>query len=81
MNVDRALHWFIGIWVCLALFINILAVAGMFLASGFWDGLARVQDTYSPFNIGNFVMEIILLSPALIAAWWLERRKSKRSKV
>lgn len=81
MNTDRALRWFIGIWVGLVLLLNVIAVAGIFLVSGFWEGVARVQDTYSPFNIINWVVEVVLLSPALVTAWWLERRKSKQSEV
>ena len=40
---------------------------------GIWGGVGRVQETFSPFNIINWVMEVALLSPALLVAWRLER--------
>jgi len=76
--MDKALTWFIRIWIALAFGVNVVAIAGMFMASGFWEGLSRVQDTYSPFNIINYVMEVVLISPALAAFWWQERRRNKR---
>ncbi len=75
--MNRALQWFIGIWGGMVLLVNVAAVAGMFAQDGFWDGLSHVQDTYSPFNILNWVFELVLLSPALVAAWWLDRRKQR----
>lgn len=44
---------------------------------GFWDGLSTVRDTYSPFNIVNWIMEVALLAPALFATWWLAKRKQR----
>lgn len=78
--MNKALQWFIGIWVTLAVLVNVVAIAGMSLHDGFWGGLSRLQDTYSPFNIFNWIMEVVLLSPSLLAAWWLERRKQLQSR-
>ena len=75
--MNRALKVFIGIWCAVAVCVNVIAIAGMFVHDGFWGGIGRMQDTYSPFNISNYIMEALLLSPALLAAWWLERRKQK----
>jgi hypothetical protein len=75
MNVF--LKWFINIWIGIAILVNLVSMAGMFMHDGFWGGLGRVQETYSPFNIVNWIMEVVLLSPALLAAWLLERRKSR----
>lgn len=44
---------------------------------GFWGGLGAVRDTYSPFNIVNWIMEVVLLTPALLATWWLVKRKQR----
>ncbi|MER8422456.1 hypothetical protein [Mesorhizobium sp. M1403] len=76
--MDKTLTWFIRIWIALALGVNVVAISGMFMANGFWGGLTHVQDTYSPYNIINYVMEVVLLSPALAAFWWQERRRSQR---
>jgi hypothetical protein len=76
--MDKALTWFIRIWVGFAMLVNVIAMAGFFVAHGFWGGLAKVQETYSPFNIWNYFAELLLLSPALIAYWWREKRRTKR---
>lgn len=73
--MNKALRWFIQLWIGIVILVNLAAIAGMLLHDGFWDGLSRVQDIYSPFNIFNWIMEVLLLSPALLAAWWLDRRK------
>ncbi|MGV2137406.1 hypothetical protein ACQZ45_05435 [Agrobacterium sp. 16-2014-1-2a] len=73
--MDKALHWFVRIWVGVVILVNLVAIAGMFMHDGFWGGVNRMQETYSPFNIFNWIMEVLLLSPALVAAWWLEKRK------
>lgn len=78
--MNRALTWFIRIWVAFAILVNVLSMAGAFMAEGFWGGWATIQDTYSPFNYLNVLMEIILLSPALLAYWWRERRIAKAFK-
>ncbi|WP_425417017.1 hypothetical protein [Oricola indica] len=78
--MDKVLTWFIRLWVALALGINAIAIAGMFMANGFWGGLAQMREIFSPFNIINYIAEILLLSPALGAYWWLERRKAARLK-
>jgi uncharacterized membrane protein len=75
--MDVFLKRFISIWVGIAVLVNFVSIAGMFMHDGFWGGLGRVQDTYSPLNIFNWIMEVVLLSPALLAAWLLERRKSR----
>ncbi|TBB97187.1 hypothetical protein ELH39_07990 [Rhizobium ruizarguesonis] len=75
--MNRALKIFISVWIAIAVIVNVVAIAGMFMHDGFWGGLARVQDTFSPFNIFNWIMEVILFAPAILASMWLERRKSR----
>jgi formate hydrogenlyase subunit 3/multisubunit Na+/H+ antiporter MnhD subunit len=75
-KMDKALEWFIKGWCALAILVNLVAIAGMFMANGFWGGLGQLQETFSPYNIVNYVMEIVLLSPALLAFWWQERRRA-----
>ena len=75
--MDKALTWFINSWFLLVLLANVAAVVGFFMgAATFWDGLTRVRETYSPFNISNFVMEMVVLSPALGALYWRDRRRA-----
>jgi hypothetical protein len=77
--MDKALTIFIWAWATLAVVVNVVAVAGFLItADSIWDGLDRVRDTYSPFNLFNFVAEMVLLSPAIGAYIWRERRRSKQ---
>ena len=77
--MDRVLTWFIWIWVGLIMALNAIAIVGMFAnAESFWAGVARVRETYSPFNVANFLVELIVLSPAIIAYWWRERRRERQ---
>jgi len=77
-SMDRLLRWFIQGWIAIAILVNIIAGVGMFVAGGFWGGLAQLQETFSPFNVANYIMEVVLISPALAAHWWLERRQHGR---
>jgi len=76
--MDKALTWFIRLWLGLALLVNLAAVAGLMLtAPGFWAGLGRVAEIYSPFNVINYLAELALLSPALGAYLWREKRRAR----
>lgn len=78
--MDKALTWFIRAWIVFALLVNAAAVIGMFLsAETFWAGWKQFTQTYSPFNVANVFMELILLSPALGAIYWRDRRRRTRS--
>lgn len=75
--MNTALKWFIYIWVALAIVIN-LASMGMLLAvHGLWDGWAAIREIWNPFNVVNLFAEFVLLSPALAAQYWLQRRLLK----
>jgi hypothetical protein len=76
--MDRMLKWFIRGWMALAVGINIVAIIGFFVdAKSFWAGWQRVADTYGPFNLWNWLMELLLVSPALGAMVWLGRRQKR----
>lgn len=76
--MDKLLTWFIYGWVALAVLVNVVAIVGLFLEAGtFWGGVSSVQETYSPFNVLNWLLEVILISPAVGAYWWRERRKER----
>src|SRR6267378_1836044 len=75
--MDKALTWFINSWFALVLAVNGVAVVGFFVgAATFWDGLTRVREVYSQFNVANFIMEVVSLSPALGAMYWRNRRRA-----
>src|SRR5579863_1175384 len=78
--LDRILSWFMYLWLALALAINAIAIIGFFWAAhGFWAGWQQVAEVYGPYNVKNYVMELILISPALGAFLWLEQRRKKRA--
>jgi len=75
--MDKALTIFINVWVGLVVIVNVLGIAGQFYLHGIGGGIAYIQETYSPFNVVNYVMEIVALSPAIGAYYWRERRRAK----
>jgi hypothetical protein len=80
--MNRALEMFARAWVAFAIIVNLVAVVGFFWsAHSFWVGWQRVAATYSPYNIANYVMEVVLFSPAFGAYVWLERRKKRAARI
>lgn len=74
--MDRALSWFVRGWVAIVIAVNVVAIVGLMIgAHGFWPGWQRVADIYSPFNVINWLMEVVLLLPAVGAYAWLQRRR------
>ena len=77
-KLDKLLTVFIHTWAFFILLLNIIAIIGFFMtAESFLVGWLRITDVYSPFNIANFAMEVISLSPALGAFAWRERRRKR----
>lgn len=77
--MDTALTWFIRLWVGLAILVNLLAIVGLAIgAESWWDAWQRVTETYSPFNVINYAMEVALISPAIGAYIWRERRRERQ---
>jgi hypothetical protein len=79
-EMDKALTWFIRSWLALVLLANVAAIVGFFLlAATAWDGWRQVRETYNPYNISNFVAEMVSLSPALGALYWRDRRRALKN--
>jgi len=57
------------IWGVLALLVNLVVIGTQFYLHPFWQAWDTVTGWYSPWNLEYFVVEIILLSPALVAYW------------
>ena len=80
MIFDKALTWFANVWIGLIAILNIAAIVGILVgAPTLWDGIAKVQEIYSPFNVWNMVAEIVALSPAFGARVWRDRRLKRRA--
>lgn len=77
--MDSALTWFIRIWVALVLAANAFGVFAIFATNGFWEGISQIQADFSPYNVANIILQLVLLSPALLAFWWRDRCRARRS--
>jgi len=78
MTADRALTWFIRIWIGLLLILLAMSFAKMMVAAPtFRDGLARIRDELEPFNFRFYLTGFLALSPALLALSWRDRRRRR----
>jgi hypothetical protein len=76
--MDKSLERFAMIWGCLVFILNVAAIVGLFIGAGsFWAGWWRVTEIYSPFNVINWIAELVLISPAIGALYWLQRRQAR----
>ena len=76
--MDKTLTWFFYIWGGLVVLLNLIGIAGSALTSPtFSDFVSWLQDTYSPFNLWNWGLNIVLLLPAFGAYAWREKRRKR----
>ena len=74
--MDRTLTNFIWVWITLALIVNLFGIVGLFMgADSYQQGLQEVAEIYSALNVINWLLELLILSPALVAYVWRERRR------
>ena len=74
--MDRTLTSFIWVWITLILIVNVFGIVGLFIgADSTWQALQKVKEIYSSFNVVNWLLELLILSPALVAYVWRERRR------
>jgi hypothetical protein len=76
--MDRALSVFIYIWAGIFAALNVIGVIGQFYLQGFSGGVSYIQEMYSPFNILNYLVMMIALSPAIGVYFWREKRRNKK---
>ena len=75
-KMDTTLTSFIWVWITLILVVNLFGIVGLFIgADSTWQALQEVKEIYSPFNVMNWILELLILSPALVAYVWRERRR------
>ena len=74
--MDRTLTSFIWAWIMLIVVVNLFGIVGLFMSEDS-DGqaLQELREIYSPFNVINWLLELVILSPALVAYLWRERRR------
>ena len=61
--MDTTLTSFIWVWITLILVVNLFGIVGLFIgADGTWQALQEVKEIYSPFNVMNWLLELLILS-------------------
>ncbi len=79
--MDRVLTIFMQVWVALIVLAHIMGIVGQFYLHGFEAGLAYIQDTYSPYNVLNYIVTVITLLPAIGAYQWRQKRRAKQASI
>jgi hypothetical protein len=79
--MDRVLTIFMYAWVATILMLNVFGASYEFYRAGFFGGISYLQETYSPYNFINIIVEAVTLSPAIGAYHWrnLRRRRQRNS--
>jgi hypothetical protein len=57
--------------------LNLIGCVGTIAANGWAVGLSNIASWYSPFNIANLFLNVVLLSPALICYWLMNKQNSR----
>ena len=78
--MDTTLTSFIWVWITLILVVNLFGIVGLFIgADSTWQALQEVKEIYSLFNVMNWLLELLILSPAINAYVWRELAESPYS--
>ncbi len=67
------------VWAALATLLVVVGLIGIWMKEGF----SGVQETFSPFNVLNYIVTLIIFSPAIgayILAAHLEKKQRERLK-
>jgi len=75
--MDTGLKWFTRVWIGLVISINIAGITAYAItAQSIWDLVDWIQQTYSPFNIWNHALNLLLVSPAVLTYIWRKKRNN-----
>jgi len=78
--MDFTLKWFYRIWFGLVIGLNIMGIVGMYISTqSFIETWRWVQETYSPYNPWNMILNIILLSPGFGVYIWRNKRLEREN--
>jgi hypothetical protein len=58
--------------------LNLVACGGTFAQHGVVEGAGNIMSWYSPFNVASWIVNVVLLSPALICYWLMERDQPRK---
>jgi len=62
------------VWLTLAVLLILVGIIGVWMK----DGFSGVQGLLSPFNITNWLVTIVTLTPGISALMWAEKLKQKQ---
>lgn len=71
--MNKFLELFIRIWMALCTILVLISTASVW----WFEGWAKAVWAFSPFNVINYLITLVLVSPALLASWWLVKRLPK----
>lgn len=75
----KFLEIFKKVWICLVLILIALSIFGTYTST---QSLSATFDwvltTFSPFNIWNFILMVLLISPVIVADHFINKWKMKR---
>jgi len=77
--LDKTLTGFIWFWVVLVALLNTLAVGSEFYLHPFGEAWGTVTSWYSPFNLANFLVEVLSLTPAIGASLLRDKLRKKKT--
>ncbi len=82
--IEKILKGFTYFWVGAVFLTVLMGIIGRFLtAETVWEAISDVQLWFSPFNLWNFGLMMILLSPAfgayLLGSWLQRKRETPKS--
>lgn len=81
MIAKKLCNIFVKIWLILTSLIIFISIIGIFLGEpNLYDGWKKFNEIFNPFNVANYIVTAILLSPAIIAMK-LEEYFEKKSKI
>lgn len=77
-RLARMLLRFMSVWIVLVLLVNLASVFGLYLGSkGILDWFEKVTEMYEPFDLMTYIINLVLLTPAILAYALAERIESK----
>jgi hypothetical protein len=71
--VNKVLTWFIGIWTAFAILVDVVSIIGIFGPENSFTYKLGFALVGAP--ILNFILQLVLFSPAIGAYFWLKHRR------
>lgn len=77
----KILKLFRNIWIGIFCLLMLFSIIGIFIgAESFWEGWKELIKIFNPFNLINWLLIVICLSPALLANYFIEKTENTNTK-